>query len=102
MKTEATCSVLITGGALRIGRALCLAMAAQGWTVRVHYRHAAAAADTLVSEIEAAGGAASTHGGDLATSGGPEALRARRAIIGVTRVGTKIMSPSTTGDATTR
>ena len=34
MKTEATGSVLITGGALRIGRALCLAMAAHGWTVR--------------------------------------------------------------------
>ena len=72
MKTEATGSVLITGGALRIGRALCLAMAAHGWTVRVHYRHSAAAAETLVSEIEAAGGAASAHGGDLATSGGPD------------------------------
>ena len=74
MKTEATGSVLITGGALRIGRALCLAMAAHGWTVRVHYRHSAAAAETLVSEIEAAGGAAPAHGGDLATSGGPDRI----------------------------
>ena len=50
MKTEATGSVLITGGALRIGRALCLAMAAHGWTVRVHYRHSAAAAEIAAAK----------------------------------------------------
>ena len=44
-------SVLITGGALRIGRALALSLAAEGWAVAVHYHRSAQPAEETVAEI---------------------------------------------------
>lgn len=47
--------VLITGAARRIGRALALGFAAQGWDVAAHYGESKADADELVAEIVALG-----------------------------------------------
>ncbi len=57
---------LVTGGAQRIGRAIALDLAAQGWTVAVHYRHSAAAAAETVALIAAGGGRAQAFAADLA------------------------------------
>ncbi len=56
---------LVTGGARRIGRTLCLALARQGWSVAVHYNTSAAAADEVVREINAAGAHAIALQADL-------------------------------------
>jgi NAD(P)-dependent dehydrogenase (short-subunit alcohol dehydrogenase family) len=61
-----TKSVLITGAARRIGRALAVRLAAQGWGVAVHYHRSADAAAGVVTEITADGGRACTVQGDLA------------------------------------
>ncbi|MEQ9143661.1 MAG: SDR family oxidoreductase [Parvibaculaceae bacterium] len=45
-------TVLITGAAKRIGRALALDMAAQGWNVAIHYNRSGAEAEALAGEIE--------------------------------------------------
>jgi NAD(P)-dependent dehydrogenase (short-subunit alcohol dehydrogenase family) len=60
--------VLITGAARRIGRALALDFAAQGWRVGLHCRKAADA-DGLVDEIRAAGGTCETLAADLTDAG---------------------------------
>jgi NAD(P)-dependent dehydrogenase (short-subunit alcohol dehydrogenase family) len=57
---------LVTGGARRIGRAIGLELAAQGWTVAVHYRSSAHEAAETVREIESAGGRACALAADLA------------------------------------
>lgn len=61
-----TGTALVTGAAQRIGRAIARDMAAQGWAVAVHYNRSATAAETLVGEIEAAGGRAVALQADLA------------------------------------
>jgi NAD(P)-dependent dehydrogenase (short-subunit alcohol dehydrogenase family) len=58
--------VIVTGGAQRIGRAIALELAAQGWRVAVHYRLSAAAAEETVAAIVAAGGSAQAFAADLA------------------------------------
>ena len=55
----------MTGGATRIGRTICLRLAAEGWAVAVHYRDSADAAAALVSEIESAGWRATMLDADL-------------------------------------
>jgi len=60
---------LITGAAVRIGRAIALALAADGWAVAIHHNRSADAARALAEEITAAGGRAATVAGDLADSG---------------------------------
>lgn len=57
---------LVTGGATRIGRAICLRLSAEGWAVAVHYRTSAEEAAELVGEIGAAGGQATAVAADLA------------------------------------
>ena len=47
--------VLVTGGAKRIGRAIALALARDGWDVAVHYGRSAAEAADTVRSIEALG-----------------------------------------------
>ena len=47
---------LVTGAGLRIGRALALALAADGYFVFVHYNLSAAGARTTVEAIAEAGG----------------------------------------------
>jgi NAD(P)-dependent dehydrogenase (short-subunit alcohol dehydrogenase family) len=59
-------SALVTGGAQRIGRAIVLALAGNGYAVAVHAHHSAGAAKSLCAEIVAAGGTAAVVTGDLA------------------------------------
>lgn len=59
-------TVLITGAARRIGRAIALDMAAQGWRVGIHYRRSQEEAEHLAEIIRAGGGTASTLPGNLA------------------------------------
>jgi NAD(P)-dependent dehydrogenase (short-subunit alcohol dehydrogenase family) len=57
--------LLVTGGSRGIGRATCLAAAAAGYRVAFNYHSAKAAADSLVSEIAAAGGEAAAWQADI-------------------------------------
>ena len=59
-------TVLITGAARRIGRAIALDMAASGWSVAIHYRRSKAEADALANQIAKAGGTACALAADLA------------------------------------
>ncbi|MBW3572295.1 MAG: SDR family oxidoreductase [Gemmatimonadetes bacterium] len=56
---------LVTGGAVRIGRAISSALAEDGYRLIVHYNSSSAAADELVDEIRSAGGDAVAIGADL-------------------------------------
>jgi NAD(P)-dependent dehydrogenase (short-subunit alcohol dehydrogenase family) len=55
----------VTGGALRVGRALCLALGEAGWAVAVHYRASKEDADSVVADIASKGGRAIAVGADL-------------------------------------
>ncbi len=56
-------TALVTGGAARIGKAVCEALAREGCRVLVHYRRSSSAAAKLVRELLASGvGAASVEG----------------------------------------
>ena len=68
---------LVTGGAKRIGRAIALALAGDGWDVAVHYGHSAAEAADTVRAIEALGRRAAAFGCDLADAPAVRALPAR-------------------------
>lgn len=63
---------LVTGGAVRIGRAIASALAEDGYRLVVHYNSSAGPADELVDEIRAKGGEAVAIGADLADA---EAVR---------------------------
>lgn len=60
---------LITGAARRLGRAIALAMARDGWDIAVHYRDSAQEAHSLVEEIHALGRRACALHCDLAQEG---------------------------------
>jgi len=64
---------LVTGGARRIGRAIALALAGDGWDVAVHYGRSAAEAADTVRAIAALGRRAAALSCDLAD---PAAVRA--------------------------
>lgn len=72
-------TVLVTGAAVRIGRAIALAFAGWGWQVAVHYHRSEAAAAALVGEIEARGGRAAALGAALADEAEAAALVGRAA-----------------------
>jgi pteridine reductase len=57
---------LVTGGAVRIGRAISSALAEDGYQLVIHYNSSSGAADELVEEIRAKGGEAVAIGADLA------------------------------------
>lgn len=48
-------TVLVTGGAKRIGRAIALALAEDGWNIAIHYHRSQSEADGLVEDILALG-----------------------------------------------
>lgn len=67
---------LVTGGAVRIGRAISMALAGQGMRLVVHYNSSSGPADELVGQIEEQGGEAVAIGADL--SRGDEVERVAR------------------------
>ena len=67
-------AVLITGAAKRIGRALALDFAAQGWRVAAHYNTSADEARSLVEEITENGGMAVALEADLAAEAAVQSL----------------------------
>lgn len=69
-------TALVTGGALRIGRAIVEDLAAQGWAVAIHHNRSGDAALALAAEIAARGGRAATVAGDLADLAAPAAIMA--------------------------
>jgi NAD(P)-dependent dehydrogenase (short-subunit alcohol dehydrogenase family) len=58
-------TALVTGGAKRLGRAICLALAGAGFAVGIHCRRSRAEADALAAEIRAQGGRAEVFAADL-------------------------------------
>lgn len=58
-------TALITGGAKRLGKAIALDLAAQGWDIALHYFSSAEAAKTTASMIKAVGREAVTVKADL-------------------------------------
>ena len=75
-------AALVTGGARRIGRAIALDLAAQGWAVAIHYNHSRADADSLVAKIQAAGGRAIAVRADLCVESEVKALLPATAPLG--------------------
>ena len=59
-------AALVTGGAQRIGRAVVLALAGQGYAVAIHLRRSRSEAERLCAEIAGRGGRAGVVEGDLA------------------------------------
>lgn len=69
--------VLVTGGAVRLGREIVLAFAHRGWNVACHYRRSANEAATLRAQVEAAGRRCVTVQGDLDDPAAAEAMFAQ-------------------------
>jgi NAD(P)-dependent dehydrogenase (short-subunit alcohol dehydrogenase family) len=74
---------LVTGAATRIGRALALALAADGYFVFVHHNRSAAEARRTVADIAAVGGKAKAVKADLSSARQAEALVGRCTAKGV-------------------
>ncbi|MCW5695399.1 MAG: SDR family oxidoreductase [Bauldia sp.] len=76
-------TALVTGGALRIGRAIVDDLAAHGWGVAIHCRAARAEADALAASISANGGRAAVVQAELSDLAGlPLALKHASAALG--------------------
>jgi len=72
-------AVLITGAAKRIGRAIALALAADGWCVAVHYNQSGDEAEDTLKTIEAAGGQAVMVAAELGSENDTASLVERAA-----------------------
>ncbi len=70
-------AALVTGGAKRIGRAICLELAAAGFDVAIHHRASADEAARVAGEIEALGRRAVSLSADLADVAATHALIGR-------------------------
>ncbi|WFB37134.1 SDR family oxidoreductase [Kiritimatiellota bacterium B12222] len=64
--------ILVTGGGLRVGKAISLALAEAGAELLIHYRHSSDEAEETAEMIRTRGGKADTVCGDLAREGGAE------------------------------
>ena len=81
--TVGATAALITGGAVRIGRAIALHLAASGVDVAIHYRNSAHAAEQTAAEARAFGVRAVTVAADLAdTSAAADLLPTARSALG--------------------
>jgi NAD(P)-dependent dehydrogenase (short-subunit alcohol dehydrogenase family) len=69
-----TRTVLVTGGAKRLGREFCLAFAQAGWNVICHYQASAQEADQTCREIQQRGGKALSLCADLSAANERESL----------------------------
>ena len=67
-------AVIVTGAAKRLGRAIALHLAGQGWDVIVHFHRSAGEADATVADIQALGRRAIALGADLADEPAVDAL----------------------------
>mgnify|MGYP001806224738 CR=1 FL=1 len=67
-------AALVTGAARRLGRAMALELAAQGFAVAIHHSRSEGEARTLADEIARAGGRAALVRGDLAVEADMQAL----------------------------
>src|SRR5262249_11097539 len=67
-------AALVTGAGQRIGRAIPLALAADGWAVAIHYRSSRKEAEAVVGQILGSGGRAVALAADLAQESSVEAL----------------------------
>ena len=67
-------SALITGAARRLGRAIALRLAAEGFKIGIHYHHSEAEAASLAAEIVAQGGEAHLLRADLGSEAATQAL----------------------------
>jgi NAD(P)-dependent dehydrogenase (short-subunit alcohol dehydrogenase family) len=65
-------TAIVTGGARRIGAALCRALAANGWSLLIHCRESRDEAEALAAEI----GSAEVVAADLAETGAAETVMA--------------------------
>jgi len=72
-------AALVTGAAHRIGRAIALDLAAQGFDVAIHYNTSLDAAAALAAEIESGGRRAALVAGDLSSEDDTAALIGRAA-----------------------
>jgi NAD(P)-dependent dehydrogenase (short-subunit alcohol dehydrogenase family) len=79
-------TALVTGAGRRLGRALALALAEDGWDVAVHYHGSEAEAEEVVAAIRALGRRAGTFRADLLDEGEIAAL--------VPRVTTELGAPT--------
>ncbi|QIB32755.1 SDR family oxidoreductase [Ancylobacter pratisalsi] len=60
---------LVTGGAVRIGRAICLELARAGYDIALHVRHTGPAGEAVRAEVEALGARAVALPAELADAG---------------------------------
>lgn len=67
MTTASSPIALITGAGRRIGRAIALGLAKDGWDIALHYNTSKDEVNAVRAEIEAMGQRAATIAGDLAT-----------------------------------
>jgi len=72
-------AALVTGAGKRIGRALALALAQDGYAVALHYQRSRDEAEAVAAEIKKAGGKAVTIAADLAVEAEVVALAAQAA-----------------------
>ena len=72
--TDARRTVLITGGARRLGAVLCQTFAAAGWQVLCHYQHSAREALALQQQLADAGTPITLYQADLADAAQRQAM----------------------------
>jgi NAD(P)-dependent dehydrogenase (short-subunit alcohol dehydrogenase family) len=72
-------AALVTGAAKRIGRAIAVDLARNGWAVAIHYHRSGDAAQAAVAEIQRAGGNAVALQADLSRESETETLLQRAA-----------------------